>query len=158
VKRLASKQATNAIRRAISAGRVFVDKKNANEMRALDKRMRSRRKPDFSLTRVSLKLHGKAVSVEWGTKTAGWGEFVFYPGKDGKPRCDNEIMSRAFLKEVLCKLADEIPFDDPEPIKKQELSAMDALSIIKQQVGDWLRHRRKLVQVRPKEKHEVPAQ
>lgn len=103
-----------AIRKACKSGKVFVEEKNVSAARGLDKALREGKSSDFSLSKVELVIpQGMGFKIDWSTKSAGWGQFSFYGSSN--VRCDNQGMSRKFLKEVLCKLAEEIPLDDPEP-------------------------------------------
>lgn len=52
--------------------------------------------------------------VAWGRKNWGFGEFTFAM-KDGKIVCDNECMSKQFIKDVLCALVDECELVHKEP-------------------------------------------
>ena len=61
------------------------------------------REPDFTVTKVG--LIDDSFALCWQTASAGFGEVTFQRDGD-RIVCDNEAMSRAFLKEVLCKLVD----------------------------------------------------
>lgn len=70
--------------------------------------------PDFAVTSVKLigaiELEdGFAFDLAWTTKSAGFGHTTFY-NKKGKLYCDNETMSKDFVKAVMCKLVDEAVF------------------------------------------------
>ena len=74
------------------------------------------RDPDFTITNVKLHCAGKnrhsdgSFLVQWETVSAGFGTTTFYI-KKGKVHCDNETMSRNFLKTVLNKLVDDAILD-----------------------------------------------
>src|SRR5271165_6110999 len=54
------------------------------------------------------------VGFDWSAKGIGFGQMYFYVDKkDGYVHCDNERMSRAFLKETLCKMVDNCVLDEP---------------------------------------------
>jgi hypothetical protein len=79
-----------------------------------------RANPDFTVTEAVLEPFGPnehnkgGFIVRWGTKSAGFGEMSVWVKKDGTLRCDNEGMSRKFLKEVLALLVDNCNLDDNE--------------------------------------------
>lgn len=69
---------------------------------------------DFTITDANITyfLHdpilGKySFGVEWRTKSAGYGTFTFKQ-KDGKIICDNEYMSREFIKSVFDFFVDKM--------------------------------------------------
>jgi len=50
----------------------------------------------------------------WSAKGRGFGNFYFYKNdKDGYVWCGNEIMSREFIKDMLCKMVDNCVLDCP---------------------------------------------
>ena len=51
------------------------------------------------------------AAFQWGLPGTGFGNIVFYT-KDGELRCDNECMSKKFIKERLCKMVDDCILDD----------------------------------------------
>lgn len=53
-----------------------------------------------------------SAGFNWSQKGCGFGQFYFYK-KDGKTYISNEIMSRGFIKEQLCRLVDEAILDCP---------------------------------------------
>lgn len=54
------------------------------------------------------------ADYKWSAKGRGFGGFYFYVDKkDGYVHCDNEIMSREFLKDMLCKMVDNCVLDCP---------------------------------------------
>jgi hypothetical protein len=54
------------------------------------------------------------ITVGWSARGIGFGSFYFYP-KDGKLHCDNECMSKEFIKRMLCLMVDQCELDDPMP-------------------------------------------
>jgi hypothetical protein len=58
------------------------------------------------------------VTVKWTAKGTGFGEFTFY-SVDGKLHCQNEMMSKDFLKVMLCLIVDKATLDDP-PVKNKK--------------------------------------
>ena len=56
-----------------------------------------------------------SIAIQWSKAGIGFGLFTFYV-KDGsdKLHCDNETMSREFVKEMLCLMVDQSEFDDVE--------------------------------------------
>ncbi len=53
----------------------------------------------------------------WSAKSVGFGEFYFYT-KDNKTHCENEFMSKEFIKKMLCEMVDDCILDDPQDEKK----------------------------------------
>ena len=53
----------------------------------------------------------KSVCIQWARENIGFGELVFHY-KGDKLMCDNETMSKEFVKEVLCALVDEAEFTE----------------------------------------------
>lgn len=53
----------------------------------------------------------KPFIVRWSRPGVGFGEFAFYYTPDGAVICDNETMTREFVKEVLCDLVDNARFE-----------------------------------------------
>lgn len=53
-----------------------------------------------------------AFGLNWVAPSIGFGQFYFYE-KNGVVHCDNENMSKAFIKTVLCRLVDECELTDP---------------------------------------------
>ncbi len=49
--------------------------------------------------------------INWSVKNIGWGEFYFY-NKNGNLHCSNELMSKAFIKDILCKMIDDCILDE----------------------------------------------
>ena len=50
--------------------------------------------------------------IQWSEPGTGWGEFTFYKDEDGGIHCDNECMSKEFVKKIMNRFIDEIIFDD----------------------------------------------
>jgi hypothetical protein len=59
-------------------------------------------------------------TVAWGVKNLGWGEFIFYIDSDHKVHCHNELMSKRFIKEQLCKMVDDCILDEPPELAYRE--------------------------------------
>ena len=56
----------------------------------------------------------KSAAFNWACKGMGFGQMYFYVDEaDGYVHCGNEFMSRTFLKEMLCKMADNCVLDEP---------------------------------------------
>ena len=53
-----------------------------------------------------------SIDIGWSVEGIGFGHFYFYE-KDGEIHCDNEIMSKEFIKKVLCDFVDQCVLDDP---------------------------------------------
>jgi len=52
------------------------------------------------------------AEFEWTAKGVGFGGMYFYLNKeDGYVHCENEAMSREFLKEMLCQMVDNCVLD-----------------------------------------------
>ena len=51
------------------------------------------------------------AAFQWGQPGTGFGNIVFYT-MNGKLRCDNEHMSKEFIKERLCKMVDDAIMDE----------------------------------------------
>lgn len=57
--------------------------------------------------------HGYTV-FSWSSKGTGFGQVSFHlDTEDGYVHCSNEIMSRSFIKEMLCKMVDNCVLDEP---------------------------------------------
>jgi hypothetical protein len=52
------------------------------------------------------------IDLQWAAKNIGYGHLAFKLMPDGKIRCNNEAMSRDFVKAVLYKLADIAVLED----------------------------------------------
>ena len=58
--------------------------------------------------------HSPRVGFDWSSKGIGFGQMYFYVDRtDGYVHCDNEIMSREFLKRMLCLMVDNAVMNDP---------------------------------------------
>ena len=55
--------------------------------------------------------HIPPIAIAWSKPGVGFGEMIFY-FEDGKLHCENETMSREFLKERLCAMVDNAIMDD----------------------------------------------
>ena len=51
----------------------------------------------------------ESVVFRWNVEKVGFGEISFYY-KDGKLECNNECMSKEFIKEILCDFVDRAEF------------------------------------------------
>lgn len=51
-------------------------------------------------------------TVSWAANYVGFGQLVFRTDGQGRVHCDNECMSREFIKQVLCKLVDDMVLED----------------------------------------------
>ncbi len=52
------------------------------------------------------------VAFQWSVKGVGFGSIGFYT-KDDKVNCNNELMSREFIKDILCKMVDDCIMEEP---------------------------------------------
>ena len=56
---------------------------------------------------VYVKTYDKeSILFQWGVKEFGFGEISFHYNKDGELECDNECMSKEFIKAILCDFVD----------------------------------------------------
>lgn len=55
----------------------------------------------------------KMVDFYWTASGCGFGGFYFYTDDDGIVHCGNELMSKEFIKRMLCKMVDDCILDDP---------------------------------------------
>lgn len=53
------------------------------------------------------------VGFNWGKKGTGFGQVHFYRDQAGVLMCDNELMSKAFIKEILCQMVDSCAMELP---------------------------------------------
>ena len=53
-----------------------------------------------------------SVTFNWSAKGIGFGQMEFHMDEDGYVHCYNEIMSRKFLKEMLCAMVDNCVLDE----------------------------------------------
>lgn len=54
---------------------------------------------------------GACSEFEWGKENIGFGRFYFYQ-KDGKVYCNNEMMSKDFIKTMICEMIDNCILED----------------------------------------------
>jgi hypothetical protein len=66
-----------------------------------------------------------AFTIAWGKKGRGWGQLYFYVSADKSVHCSNEMMSKEFIKEILCKMVDDMKLDDPPFIAYRESKGPD---------------------------------
>jgi len=52
------------------------------------------------------------VNFQWSMKGMGFGSVGFYE-KNGKVHCNNELMSKQFVKDILCKMVDDCIMEEP---------------------------------------------
>lgn len=60
----------------------------------------------------------RCTVFNWQAKSVGFGQFYFSTEKDGTVHCDNEGMSKAFIKRMLCQMVDNAVMSIPN--KKDE--------------------------------------
>ena len=97
----------------------------ANIQKFMDSMVDSCRPQGRPRTRDEIPLG--SCSVGWSAKGIGFGSFYFFEKKDddGEIRlyCDNECMSREFIKKMLCVMVDEaIMLDENRKDKKDDKS------------------------------------
>lgn len=68
------------------------------------------RKKIEELNKAEIELD-KPLHLMWAVNDVGFGQFYFYE-KDGKIHCDNECMSKEFIKKVLNDMIDDCILDD----------------------------------------------
>jgi hypothetical protein len=51
------------------------------------------------------------IRFSWSHQNIGFGELYFYI-EDGELYCDNEMMSKEFVKKLLCQMVDECTFTE----------------------------------------------
>jgi len=57
----------------------------------------------------------------WSAKGCGFGQLGFYTKEDDdKVYCMNEMMSKEFVKKMLCHMVDNAIMDDPNPKDKDD--------------------------------------
>lgn len=61
--------------------------------------------PNFEIVDIGVEFANNAMRIKWSTKTAGFGTTTFYLDQ-GQLCCDNEAMSKNFLKTVMSKFID----------------------------------------------------
>lgn len=57
------------------------------------------------------------TAFNWSAKGVGFGQFYFYI-KNDKVHCENECMSKEFVKKMLCQMVDDCVLDDPREDEK----------------------------------------
>jgi len=128
-RRLATKEEVAAIKKAAKKGRIIVEPRKAAAFESLFKNIASGKASDFTLTSVNVEScfspwsrneedgtvigNDGGFEVSWVTVSAGAGGLTFYL-KGGKLHCDNEMMSKDFIKTVLCKLVDDTELENLE--------------------------------------------
>jgi len=91
--------------KAIEMGNVVIDTNAAESIKSM-----KLNDPDFTVTGTILNCWGKTdnnlggFEVLWQTVSAGFGSATFYIDQTGKLCCENEGMSRRFLRDVLSHL------------------------------------------------------
>lgn len=55
------------------------------------------------------------VTFQWGARGVGWGQVVFFHADGNRVHCHNEMMSKEFLKQILCRMIDECTLMEPPP-------------------------------------------
>ena len=62
----------------------------------------------------------ETATFSWSAKGHGFGQVYFYVDKkDGYVHCNNEIMSREFIKEMLCIMVDNCVLDCPGRVDEE---------------------------------------
>ena len=64
----------------------------------------------FKQVRNQVELYDP-FTVTWIMRDVGFGSFSFYT-EDGKLYCENETMSKEFVKQVLCEMVDQCELTD----------------------------------------------
>ena len=69
------------------------------------------RVPVFTESSIKI-LSGRRVGfkLQWNTERTGFGEFIFYLDDNGQIACENETMSKNFVKQALCSMVDTCEF------------------------------------------------
>lgn len=68
----------------------------------------------------------QSVYLNWSASGIGFGQLYFYQDKNGIIRCDNEMMSKDFIKLALCALVDQaVLADEPRSGSRREESNVD---------------------------------
>lgn len=52
------------------------------------------------------------VVFQWSMTGMGFGSFAFYV-RNRAVRCDNELMSKQFVKDILCQMVDDCVMEEP---------------------------------------------
>jgi hypothetical protein len=60
------------------------------------------------------------AGFQWGAAGVGFGQLYFYTGDDGVVYCDNEMMSKDFVKKILCQMVDDAVMAIPN--KRDEIN------------------------------------
>ena len=55
---------------------------------------------------------GSDIYLEWGRPGIGFGQIIIYEDAHGNLKCENEGMSKDFIKQVLTDLVDQVEFND----------------------------------------------
>lgn len=67
------------------------------------------------MNKIAIECTPLAITTgfSWTKEGFGFGQMVFvYDEKTGKLHCDNEMMSKDFLKEMLCAMVDNCILND----------------------------------------------
>lgn len=64
---------------------------------------------DINVTDVAIP---QILYVQWSAENIGFGELYFAQDEDGTIHCDNEYMSKEFIKAVLCEMVDRCVLED----------------------------------------------
>lgn len=131
----APQKVVKKIKELARAGKVEIGKnpEDAKSLGEFFKAAKAGVQPDFAVTGAEIEQvwgrwrRGKrgndgGFNVAWRTKSAGFGHATFYL-KKGQLHCDNECMSREFLKSVMCALLEKTILDTgslEEEVKKDE--------------------------------------
>lgn len=78
-------------------------------LKGLTETLETQEPPDFTVTHSAIRTawsreYTKGFVIQWGTKSAGFGELTFYQLEDGRLQFQNEGMSADFCKRVLTHL------------------------------------------------------
>ncbi len=65
--------------------------------------MEGKRKPDFTVTKVSQAFHKWGLALSWETVSAGFGELSIFTDEQGRLAVDTEAMGKEFAVNVLVK-------------------------------------------------------
>jgi hypothetical protein len=60
---------------------------------------------------IDIPYENHAIGVQWTATGIGFGEFWFKV-ENGKTVCDNEGMSKEFIKQMLCQMVDDCVLKD----------------------------------------------
>lgn len=61
-------------------------------------------------------LPASQFTIIWQEPNVGFGQLQFYMGDDGTLRCSNELMSKQFIKQMLCHMVDTCVLDHPRKL------------------------------------------